>query len=87
MSCRILGRNVEKMFLACLCDAALKRGAEFLIGEFVPSAKNQMVADFYPQFGFEPLPPIEKTQRWALPLRQRRIERPPYITLRETQNS
>ena len=82
MSCRILGRNVEKMFLAFLTDFAAERGAQAVIGEFIPSAKNQMAADFYPKFGFDPLPPREAAQRWVLPVTQRRIERPPYITVK-----
>jgi FkbH-like protein len=85
MSCRILGRNVEQMFLAYLTDFAAQRGAQQVIGEFVPSAKNRMVADFYPKFGYDPLPANGNTRRWALPLTQRRIERPPYITVRDGQ--
>lgn len=84
MSCRILGRNVERMFLAYLTEFAAARGAQMLIGEFAPSAKNAMVADFYPKFGFDPLPPIDGVQRWSFPCGERRLERPPYIAVRET---
>lgn len=84
MSCRILGRNVEKMFLAHLGDYAAACGAVALVGEFSASAKNQMVADFYPRFGFARLPPQDSVQRWAFPLAERRLDRPPYISVRET---
>lgn len=54
MSCRVLGRNVEEAFLAAVAQAARKRGKSRLVGRFVPSAKNQMVASFYPDRNFQP---------------------------------
>ena len=54
MSCRVLGRNVEEAFLAAVAEAARRGGAAALVGTYVPSAKNQMVATFYPDRGFLP---------------------------------
>ncbi len=83
MSCRILGRNVERVFLAYICDFAAKHGAAAIEGQFVPTEKNGQVADFYPRFGFEPLPAVDGVQRWSFPCGQRRIDRPEYIEVRE----
>jgi FkbH-like protein len=53
MSCRVLGRKVESVMLnrlltRCRELAAVKR----VRGEFVPTAKNSQVADFFDRHGF-----------------------------------
>lgn len=53
MSCRVLGRRVEQAALAHLAAAARADGAAALIGRYVPSAKNMMVANHYEKLGFE----------------------------------
>ena len=52
MSCRVLGRRVEEAALAHLAAAAASEGAKSLIGRYIPSAKNRMVADHYQKLGF-----------------------------------
>jgi FkbH-like protein len=52
MSCRVLGRRVEEAVLAHACAAAKAEGAKRLIGRYLPSAKNRMVADHYGKLGF-----------------------------------
>jgi FkbH-like protein len=57
MSCRVLGRGVEDLFLAWLQRHAREaRGATSVVGSFIATAKNQQVTDFYPKRGFAPLP-------------------------------
>ncbi len=46
LSCRILGRKVEKVFLHALLDSACQQGIERVIGEFIPSAKNKLCESF-----------------------------------------
>jgi FkbH-like protein len=53
MSCRVLGRRVELACLQHLIAAAQSEGASELIGRYIPSAKNKMVADHYRKLGFE----------------------------------
>nr|MEA2799736.1 hypothetical protein [Phenylobacterium sp.] len=53
MSCRVLGRRVEEAILAHLAAAARAQGAEALVGRYIPSAKNKMVAQHYEKLGFE----------------------------------
>jgi FkbH-like protein len=53
MSCRVLGRRVEEACLQHLIAAARREGASELIGRYVPTAKNRMVAEHYRKFGFE----------------------------------
>jgi FkbH-like protein len=52
MSCRVLGRRVEHAALAHLVEAAAADGARRLVGRYIPSAKNRMVADHYGKLGF-----------------------------------
>jgi len=52
MSCRVLGRRVEEAVLAHVCMAAKAEGVKSLIGHYIPSAKNGMVANHYGKLGF-----------------------------------
>ena len=53
MSCRVLKRGVEEFAFSHVCDVARSMGCSKLVGEYIPTAKNRMVKDFYPGFGFE----------------------------------
>lgn len=55
MSCRVLGRGVEKATLPVIVAAAQRLGARRLIGEYLPTARNAMVRDHYRLLGFAPL--------------------------------
>lgn len=54
MSCRVLRRGVEE----CLFDAIVKMAADagytYLAAEYLPTAKNKMVSDFYDTMGMTP---------------------------------
>jgi FkbH-like protein len=52
LSCRVLGRGVETALLSCLLQQAEADGASRLRGRFIPSAKNEMAAAYYPDHGF-----------------------------------
>lgn len=53
MSCRVLKRGVEEFAFSHVCDAARSMGCSKLVGEYIPTAKNRMVKDFYSGLGFE----------------------------------
>ena len=52
MSCRIFSRSAEQFILRGLTDIAGGMGATKLVGEYQPTAKNDVVADLYPRMGF-----------------------------------
>ena len=54
MSCRIFSRSAEQYILRGLLGIAAKAGATRVIGEYLPNAKNAVVADLYPRLGFTP---------------------------------
>jgi FkbH-like protein len=55
MSCRVLGRQVERAMLSVVVDEARRLEARHLVGEYRPTAKNEMVRDHYRNLGFEAL--------------------------------
>ena len=52
MSCRVLKRQVEDAVLNELVRLARNRNCEQIQGIYLPTAKNEMVRDFYLQMGF-----------------------------------
>lgn len=53
MSCRVLKRGMEAFVLNTIVEAARERGFSYLKGEFIPTAKNEMVKNHYLELGFE----------------------------------
>jgi FkbH-like protein len=67
MSCRVLKREMEMAMLDALVDACSERGVTRIVGTYVPSAKNGLVADHYKNLGFLPVPQQEQTgSQWFL---------------------
>ncbi len=56
MSCRVLKRGMEAFTLNTLVAYAREHGFKRIVGEYLPTAKNGMVADHYLRLGFSPLP-------------------------------
>jgi FkbH-like protein len=54
MSCRVLGRGVELAMINELVARARARGIREIAGEYLPSARNGMVADLFSRLGFAP---------------------------------
>jgi|SRR5579863_5132827 FkbH-like protein len=52
MSCRVLARGVEQYLMNTVVNEARKRNLATIRGEYIRTAKNQMVEDFYSRFGF-----------------------------------
>ncbi len=55
MSCRVLGRGVERATLNLVAAHARALGATRLMGEYLPTGKNAMVREHYTKLGFTPL--------------------------------
>jgi FkbH-like protein len=66
MSCRVLGRRVEELFLAEIVRAAREQGVETLRGRFIPTGKNDLVRDHYKKLGFAPVGTDGQTTLWQL---------------------
>lgn len=65
MSCRVLKRSMENFTLNTLAAYASGKGYLYLKGEYIPTAKNDMVRDHYKNLGF-----INENNYWMLNLEQ-----------------
>jgi FkbH-like protein len=67
MSCRVLGRNVERMVLRELHIHARAGGIEKILGSYRPTDRNMMVRDHYAQLGFNRTAKLQDGEtRWEL---------------------
>lgn len=74
MSCRVLQRTVEIFFFEHLVEFCRQQGQSALWADYVPTAKNALVADLLPRLGF-----VETAgEGWRLDLEQR-TELPTYV--------
>nr|WP_246200135.1 HAD-IIIC family phosphatase [Maribacter luteus] len=53
MSCRVLKRGMENFVLNTIVDYAKENGFHTIKGEYIPTAKNPMMKDHYPNLGFD----------------------------------
>lgn len=65
LSCRVIGRGAEELMVGRLAELASEMGASTLVGEYVPSARNAQVADFYPRLGFVEAPGSDGHRQWT----------------------
>jgi FkbH-like protein len=77
MSCRVLGRQMEEFMCECLLSAARESGATTVVGEFIPSEKNSLVAELYSRLGFSPRAGHER--QYEITLAGRSINRCDFI--------
>jgi FkbH-like protein len=52
MSCRVLARGVEQSMMNYIIDYGAKSSVKRIVGQYKSTAKNDMVREFYQQFGF-----------------------------------
>lgn len=65
MSCRVLKRGMEYFTLNTIVEWAKENGYKKMIGEYLPTPKNGMVAEFYTSLGFTKTNNTNP-QRWSL---------------------
>lgn len=65
MSCRVLKRGMERFTLNQMVDQARNRGFKRIVGEYIPTPKNGMVAEHYPSLGFTPVQ-CDGMPQWVL---------------------
>jgi FkbH-like protein len=69
MSCRVLKRQVEDEALNELARLAASLGCTRLRGVYLPTAKNEMVRDFYSRMGFDLVQETAEAREFELDLR------------------
>ncbi len=69
MSCRVFGRALEHEAMNIAVEAARRAGVRRLRADYVPTAKNGVVADLYDKLGFSRISDISNGgARWSLAL-------------------
>ena len=66
LSCRILGRGIEYVFMDFVIDDLKKNGYQAIIGKYIESEKNVQTQIFYSNCGFECINIIEQTITFAI---------------------
>lgn len=61
MSCRVLKRGMEDFTLNTIVETAKNNGFKYIVGEYLPTAKNEMVKNHYENLGF-----AEDNNQWIL---------------------
>ncbi len=65
MSCRVLKRGMEHFTLNTIVEYARQNGYKRIIGEYIPTAKNNMVSEHYDRLGFIPMS-VGENKRYEL---------------------
>jgi FkbH-like protein len=82
LSCRIIGRTVEKAMLGFLAERSRRVGAEFLQGWFFPTKRNAPARDLYSSHRFKAVTSMEDgATLWRLSLKDADIPYPEWIQL------
>jgi FkbH-like protein len=81
LSCRVIGRQIEKALLSHVLKIAKKRGAKFIIGKLIYTAKNIPSRDFYSDNGFKLVEKSETSEIWKYNLKDE-YKIPEFIQIR-----
>ena len=80
MSCRVIGRGAEQAFFGFLVDKARKSGCATIKGQYIRTARNNLVEKHYARLGFRLESPEsdagQGTTTWCLPVDQAETTRP-----------
>ena len=66
MSCRALGRQMERFMFDRMMEAAAVRGVRQITGVYRPTAKNGLVADLFEKLGFRECSRMEEEIRYSI---------------------
>jgi predicted enzyme involved in methoxymalonyl-ACP biosynthesis len=64
----VIGREIERAFLATLLSLLAERGITRVTGRFIATGRNGMVREFYPANGFALVEGTEESSSWVFDL-------------------
>jgi FkbH-like protein len=79
LSCRVIGRKIETVFLAEIIEILRSDNADVVYGQYLPTKKNHIVSDFYKQHSFQLTD--KKNNFWKFTLKESYIIKPNYIEI------
>lgn len=68
MSCRVIGRGIELSFWNEIREHVVAKGCKTLYAEFLPTAKNSQVTDFYERLGMSLIEKNDEIKRYQIEL-------------------
>jgi len=80
LSCRIIGRKIETIFLEEIIEIARKNNAEAIIGQHIPNRNNGLVSEFYKDHSFKLI--NDSRRIWELKIRNYSSQKPVYISVK-----
>ena len=82
MSCRVIGRNIEYEFINHIIKDIAKREYETISAQYVPTAKNALVADFFEKAGLNLIETKDGMKEYKVKLNQSQPKQVDYINIR-----
>jgi len=81
MSCRIIGRNIEFVFIGYIIKELANKGYKTLGADYIQSSKNGLVENFYDKVGFNYIGNTNGTKKYELKIESFEIKNIDYIKL------
>ena len=81
MSCRIIGRNIEFVYVSHIIKDLANKGYQLLTADFIPTKKNTQVEDFYDKVGFNLIENIDGAKRYTLNIANFESKKVDYIKI------
>jgi FkbH-like protein len=81
MSCRIIGRNIEFVFIGYIIKELANKGYKILYSDYIQSSKNALVENFYDKVGFNYIGNINGTKKYKIKIQNFEIKKIDYIKL------
>ena len=53
MSCRVINRTAEHFLINAVAEESIRQGFQTIMGEYIPTAKNELTRDLFPSCGFQ----------------------------------
>jgi len=66
MSCRIIGRNIEFVYVSHIIKDLANKGYQTLTADYIPTKKNAQVEDFYDKVGLNLIENVDGTKHYSL---------------------
>jgi FkbH-like protein len=79
MSCRIIGRNIEYVYVNTIIENIASKGYQTLSAQFIPTKKNAQVEPFYENLGLQLKETKEGVKSYALDLKNFKNKNIDYI--------
>ena len=81
MSCRIIGRDIEFVFVSHIIKDLANKGYQILTADFIPTKKNAQVKDFYDKVDFNLIENIDGAKHYALNINNFVLKKVDYIKI------